>query len=132
MTTANKLIQGREAFRQQAWTDSFSLLSTADRENPLGPEDLKSFAKAAYLIGKTDDCKDIWNRAHHAFLKQDNIRQAAYCAFWLGMILLNQRNHAQGGGWIARAARLVEDNQQDCVEKGFLLIPKALQCLSAA
>lgn len=131
MTTANKLIQGKEAFRKQAWTDSFTLLATADQEKPLSPEDLKSLATAAYLIGKTDDCRDIWNRAHHAFLKKNNIRQAAYCAFWLGMILLNQGKSAQGGGWIARAGRLVEDNHLDCVEKGFLLVPKALQCLSS-
>ena len=37
--------------------------------------------------------------------------------------------HAQGGGWIARANRVLEESQHDCVERGFLLIPRALQSL---
>ena len=36
---------------------------------------------------------------------------------------------AQGGGWLARGARLVEETGYDGVEPGFLLIPQALQAL---
>ena len=36
---------------------------------------------------------------------------------------------AQGGGWLARGARLVEETGYDGVERGFLLIPQALQAL---
>lgn len=129
MAKANKTDQGREAFRKQAWADAYALLSSADRESSLEPVDLELLAKAAYLTGKYSDSTDSWNRAHHAFLKRDQTKRAANCSFWLGMILLFRGDHAQGSGWIARAARLVEDNNQDCVEKGFLLIPKALQSL---
>jgi DNA-binding CsgD family transcriptional regulator len=112
--------------------DAYTLLSKVDQEgNTLDPQDLKLLAEAAYLVGKSDECTNNWNRAHHAFLKQDNTQQAARCAFWLGMILLNRGNSAQGGGWIARAGRLVEDYRHDCVEEGFLLVPKGLQSLGA-
>lgn len=131
MAEENKTEQGRKAFRKQAWSDAYSLLSSADQETSLEPDDLELLAKAAYLTGKYFNCTDTWNRAHHAFLKQDKTKRAANCAFWLGMILINQGDHAQGGGWIARTARLVEDNQHDCVEKGFLLVPKALQSLGS-
>jgi hypothetical protein len=56
-------------------------------------------------------------------------KQAAYSAFWIGMILFNQGEHAQGGGWMARAGRLIDEYEQECAEKGFLLIPKGLQQL---
>jgi DNA-binding CsgD family transcriptional regulator len=36
---------------------------------------------------------------------------------------------ARGGGWLARARRLLDDGQQDCVERGYLLVPVALQCI---
>jgi DNA-binding CsgD family transcriptional regulator len=35
----------------------------------------------------------------------------------------------QGGGWLARARRLLDDGQLDCVEQGYLLFPGALQAL---
>lgn len=131
MAKDDKIERGRKAFSRQAWSDAYTLLSSADRETPLEAGDLELLAKAAYLVGKSDDCTDSWNRAHHAFLKQDKTKQAARSAFWLGMILLLQGNSAQGGGWIARAGRLVDDYRQNCVEKGFLLVPKGLQSLGA-
>jgi DNA-binding CsgD family transcriptional regulator len=129
MATSKTLDQGREAFIRQEWSEAYTLLSTTDRDLPLAPEDLTLLAICAYLTGKVDDCTDSWNRAHHAFLKHENPKQAAYCAFWLGMTLLIMGQNAQGSGWMARAGRLIEDHQQDCAEKGFLLVPKGLQCL---
>lgn len=129
MTTSNTLDQGREAFRQQAWADAYTILSSAKAETVLAPPDLELFAKAAYLIGKETDCIKIWTEAHHKYLNLDDIRQAAQCAFWIGMILFNSGERAQGSGWIARAGRLIKDYQKDCVEGGFLLIPEALQHL---
>lgn len=131
MAHETTLEKGREAFRKQAWSDAYSLLSSADRENSLEPDNLELLAKAAYLSGKYFECTDTWNRAHHAYLKKDKKKRAANCAFWLGLILLTRGAHAQGNGWIARADRLVADMGQDCVEEGFLLVPKALKSLNS-
>jgi tetratricopeptide (TPR) repeat protein len=35
---------------------------------------------------------------------------------------------AQGGGWLARAGRIIEEGDLDCVERGWLLVPAAIQC----
>ena len=36
---------------------------------------------------------------------------------------------ARGGGWFARAGRLLEEGQQDCVERGYLLLPAAMEAI---
>lgn len=129
MTKVDTLERGQEAYRQQAWADAYTFLSSADDEASLNAGDLELLAKAAYLIGKESTCTDTWARAHQKFLDQENIKRAAYSAFWVGMILFNQGEHAQGSGWIARADRLIKEYDQDCAEQGFLLVPQGLQHL---
>lgn len=129
MTSSDALERGREAFRRQAWADAYSLLSTAADETALDPGDLELHAKAAYLTGKETDCVDIWARAQQEFRDRGHTRKAARAAFWIGMILFNQGDHAQGSGWMARARRLAADYQEECVEEGFLRVPEALRHL---
>jgi DNA-binding CsgD family transcriptional regulator len=121
MTTADTLDQGRESFGRQAWADAFAQLSDADREALLAAEDLERLATAAYLLGRDADSIDIWARAHHEFLARGNVERAARCAFWLAFILLNKGELVRAGGWVARARRLLDDGQRDCVEQGYLL-----------
>jgi hypothetical protein len=121
MTMADPLDQGRESFGRQAWADAFAQLSAADRETRLAPEDLERLATAAYLLGRDADSIDIWARAHHDLLRRDDLERAARCAFWLSFILLNKGELVRGGGWVARARRLLDDGQHDCVEQGYLL-----------
>ncbi|WP_286670494.1 LuxR C-terminal-related transcriptional regulator [Fodinibius salsisoli] len=129
MNANKRLKQGRQAFQQQSWSDAYKFLSAADNKNPLGTHDLEQLAKAAYLIGRESEYIDLLSRAHHQFLNKDDTPKAINCAFWLGMILFNQGEHAQGSGWFARAGRLIDEYGQQCVQQGFLLIPEALQCL---
>lgn len=129
MAIPNTLERGRKAFRQKDWNDAYILFSSADHAHQTEPEDIRRLATTAYLIGKVSESIEIWARAHHEYLENDKKRQAANCAFWLGIILFNQGEKAQGSGWMARAARLISDLPQKCVEEGFLLIPKALQHL---
>lgn len=129
MAATNTLERGRKTFRQQNWGDAYTLLSSADHAHQTEPKDIKRLATAAYLTGKVSESTEVWARAHQAYLDNGKKRQAANCAFWLGIILFNQGEKAQGSGWMARAARLISDLPQNCVEEGFLLIPRALQHL---
>jgi DNA-binding CsgD family transcriptional regulator len=129
MTAADALDRGRESFGRRAWADAFAQLSAADREAPLEAEDLERLATAAYLIGRDDDGADAGARAHHAFLRRGSVERAVRGAFWLAFSLLNRGEAARGGGWLARARRLLDDLQQDCVEQGYLLYPVGLQRL---
>jgi DNA-binding CsgD family transcriptional regulator len=127
MTSAEALDRGREFFGRQGWADAYAQLSAADRESPLAPEDLERLATAAYLVGRDDDSAEILARAHQELLGRGDPVRAARCAFWLAFGLLNRGELARGGGWIARARRLLEERQLDCVEQGYLLLPVALQ-----
>ena len=129
MTAADPLERGREAYGRRAWTDAFAQLSAADRESALEAEDLERLATAAYLIGRDDDGADAGTRAHHEFLRRGSVERAVRCAFWLAFSLLNRGEVARGGGWVARARRLLDDLQRDCVEQGYLLWPAGLQRL---
>ena len=127
MTTADTLDRGRASLERRAWADAFDKLSAADRETPLAPEDLELLAKAAYLVGRDADRDEVLARAHREWLRLGGAERAARCAFWLAFGLLNRGELARGGGWLARARRLLDDGQLDCVEQGYLLIPLALQ-----
>jgi hypothetical protein len=105
-------------------------LSLADRSSSLAGEDLELLATAAYLLGRVEDCLRALQRAHQLHGEGGDRRRAARCAFWLVFHLLNQGQFAQASGWLARANRLLE-HEQECAERGYLLLPVALQQMVA-
>lgn len=117
----------RASFARQQWAGSFTAFRAADGASPLAPEDLERLAVAAYLIGEESACGEAWARAYHGFLEHDDPRSAVRCAFWLAFSLVNRGEHAQAQGWFARAQRVLDDANFDCVERGYLLLPAALQ-----
>ena len=117
---------GASAFDRRAWADAFAELSAADRATSLEPEELQRLATAAYLVGKDDESVAVWERAHQALLSRGERRRAAACAGWIVFVLINGGQAAPAGGWIARGLRLLEDEDGDCAERGFLLVPSAL------
>lgn len=131
MTTADALDQGRMSMDRHLWADAYAHLSDADRETALEPEDLERLAMAAHLVGKDDECVHLLERAHHALVDSGDVERAARCAFWLGFNLMHTGDFARGGGWLARARRLLEDGERDCVELGYLLSAAAFQSTMA-
>ncbi len=122
-----ELEQGRSAFQAKAWVTAFSELSSADKESPLEPLDVVLLAQSAFMIGKDAEGGEALARAHQAFLAAGQVNLAARCGFWLGFTLLINGEFAKGGGWLARVARLLED-QPDCVEKSYLFLAKVYRC----
>lgn len=129
MQSAESLERGREAFIRRAWSDAFELLELADRTTALEPVDLERLATAAYLTGRDERSTDAWRRAHQAWLLQGDPGRAVRTAFWLGFGLIQRGDMAQGGGWLARAGRLVEEHALDTVDCGYLLVPAGLMAL---
>ena len=123
------LRRGRKSFEQRAWAESYRLLGAADREAPLDAEDLERLAIAAYLVGHDDDCEAFTARAHQRFLDRGDREGAARAAFWLGFALSGRGTIAPAAGWFARASRLLDEGQLDCVVRGYLLIPVAIKCI---
>jgi DNA-binding CsgD family transcriptional regulator len=127
MTTADTLRRGRESFDRRAWGDAHAMLSAADRESRLEAEDLDRLATAAYLLGMDEGADAAWTRAHHAYCARGDVDRAARSAFWVGVALLERGDTARGGGWLARARRLLGD-EHDSAEQGYLLIAAGLRC----
>jgi DNA-binding CsgD family transcriptional regulator len=126
MTSSQALDRGRESFARHAWGDAYACLSAADRETPLQGEDLERLAYAAYLTGRDADSEGLLTRAHQACLGRGDPEGAARCAFWLGFALLNSGDFARGGGWIARAQRVLGE-RPECVVHGYLLMPAGIR-----
>ena len=129
MTRSETLARGRDALRRRAWGEAFAALSAADRATPLEPSDVESLAAAAHLLGKDSESAELLTRAHQGYLRAGAVEAAARCAFWLGFALLDKGDQAQGGGWLARARRLLDDGRRDCVEQGYLLVPAGIRSI---
>lgn len=126
-----KLKQGRESYRRRAWNDAYRWLSLADQITPLKTEDLELLAMSAYLSGRDDEYLNALERAHHAYLGAGERLRAVRCAFWMGMRLFFRGEMGRATGWFARAQRLLEREEQDCAERGYLLLPVVEQHLAA-
>jgi DNA-binding NarL/FixJ family response regulator len=119
----------RMAFDKWAWPEAYAHFSAVDRESRLLGEDLERLGVAAFLIGMDDESDAAWERAHRDWLSQGNLARAARCAFWLAYGLLDRGETTRGGGWLARATRLLEESDVDCAERGYVLVPVALRSM---
>jgi DNA-binding CsgD family transcriptional regulator len=97
----------------------------------LDGDNLELAATTAYLGGRVSDAMEGLQRAQQYHARQGDHRRAARCAFWLGFMLLDRGELAQGSGWLARARRLLEHEPPDCAEQGYLLLPAILEQLQA-
>ncbi len=111
---------GKRAFARRQWRAAFEELSAADAESPLDATELEQLGHAAYLIGQEDAATAAWTRAHNAFVELDEPRRAARVGFWLCLCLFLDGKAAQGGGWLSKSQRLVQE-RADCAEYGLLL-----------
>jgi DNA-binding CsgD family transcriptional regulator len=123
--------RGRESFDRRAWADAYARLSAADRDKPLEPADRELLAVAAALTGREDESAAQLERAHQELVRGGAAVDAARCAFWLAFGLINQGDVARGGGWLARARRLLDDGGHDCAVRGYLIVTDVRQCLIA-
>jgi DNA-binding NarL/FixJ family response regulator len=122
VTATDHLERGRAAFARRAWRDAFESLSEAT-----AADDLERLGTAAYMLGRDEDYVAALERAHHALLDSGEALRAIRCAFWIGMNLVLRRETGRATGWLGRAQRLLEREDRDCVERGFLLLPRMFE-----
>jgi DNA-binding CsgD family transcriptional regulator len=116
-------------FAGQRWADAVITFSAAASTDRLNIEDLERFAAAAALVGQDELAAATWERAHLELLEAGELERAVRCAFWCAFGLMNTGQMARAGGWFGRAQRLLDDNDLDSVERGFLMVPAALRTL---
>ncbi|WP_425564191.1 tetratricopeptide repeat protein, partial [Pseudonocardia zijingensis] len=120
--------RARDAYRLREWAGAFALLAAADQESPLPPDDLELWVTAAYLIGRDDTGDDLSARACRECAATDPAR-AAWHATRLAILLLLRGEVARSSGWLARARRLLDEWGRECAERGYLLVPTAVEHL---
>jgi len=127
MNTTADLERGHAAYSSSAWQEAYASLSEADRAVPLAAEDLELLATSAYMLGREDDWMRILGRAFQRHSDDGVTLRAARCAFWIGMQLALRGEMGPATGWLGRAHRLVEREDRECAEQGYMLMPVSFQ-----
>lgn len=118
---------GRRAYRRREWRSAFELLNRAEADYQLEPTDLWLLATSAFLIGREADFLAALESAHHRHLARGEPGGAARSAFWMGMHLGNRGEGALASGWFGRAARILDRDGGEYVERGYLLLADAMR-----
>ena len=124
--TIDQLRQAREAFERRDWALASERLQSA---GALSVADTMALATAAFLIGDADEAVRTLQAGYQDRIKNGDALGAVRFAFWLGFVLNTRGEMAVGGGWVARAERLLESQPEDIVERGYLLIHEFFQHL---
>lgn len=127
MQTAERLTEGRELYEQQAWRQAHEALTAADRSASLRASDLEMLATSAYMLGRETEYVELLERAYNGHLEDREPLPAVRCAAWIAVRLLFRGEISRAGGWVGRAQRLLEREESDCVERGYLLIPRIVE-----
>ena len=100
---------GRDAARRHAWAEAVETLTAADRERALAPDDLEVLGNAAWWAGQPDESTEALERAFAGYEAAGRTEQAAGAALGLAYQAFRRNMPAIGGGWQARAQRLLAD-----------------------
>lgn len=123
--------RGRAAFAARAWADAYEALSRADRQTPLGADDLQRFALSAALLARDEQMLALLEREHDLRVADGELERAALCAFWIGFRSLFLGEAGRSNGWLERSAKLTGELGRPSVAEGFLLLPLALRNAAA-
>ncbi|HSE07279.1 MAG TPA: LuxR C-terminal-related transcriptional regulator [Nocardioidaceae bacterium] len=119
MSVIEDLARARAAFERRDWVAAYGALSEAD-ERGMVAADFARLAATAYLLGRQNDCVQALQRAYKGHIEAGEKLPAIRAAYWLAMVLLEGGEAAVGGGWMARAERLLAEVDEDVVERGYV------------
>ena len=122
------VVAARWAFEARAWARACELFAAADT---LDAEDLDRYAVAVMLLGRMEDYYAIRERAYEELLARGDLLGAAAAALWSGMQRMVAGETAIGGGWLARAARLIVEDGTDSAPAGFPRMSQAFEAAAA-
>ena len=115
--------RGRDAAARGDWQEAFDLLIKADAEGLAGPADLPVLGEVAYAAGHLDVAIETWERAHAAGVQAGDRIAAAGAALRVAMhLLLDTALMAPVRGWLARAERLLEGQDETAAHAWFAVV----------
>ena len=130
MGVIDDLIEARDAYERKEWVAAYRALTDLESDQ-LRADDFAALATTAYLLGRRNDCVQALQRAFQANVDAGHQAAAARSALWLALVLSMGGEPAVGGGWAARAKRILDGIDADVVERGFVMIHETLGCIMA-
>jgi ATP/maltotriose-dependent transcriptional regulator MalT len=129
---------GQQALARGAWREARSAFelaigasdaakhsSSALLEPQESAEILSGLAEALWWLGEIRESLEYWERAYSGFRRRPDPAQAASVAIQLAVIYdASLGNQAAAAGWVARAARLVDEHDLEPLQ-GWVLIARA-------
>jgi tetratricopeptide (TPR) repeat protein len=107
------LQRARAAAARGDWEEAYDLLVKADSDGLIGAGDLPLLGEVAYAAGHLDVTIETWERAHALGVQAGDPVAAAGAAVRVAMhLLLDTALMAPVRGWVARAERLLEGQQE--------------------
>jgi DNA-binding CsgD family transcriptional regulator len=127
VSDVDQLIGAREARARQDWQACFDALDETgpqSSEPAVEAERLDLLADAAWWLGRLDECVDARERAYVLYDELRDDRRAGQCAVWLYEHHCFRASPSIAGGWLRRARRALDGDEQ-CPEFGALLLREA-------
>ncbi len=126
-----RLERGREAASGGDWQQSYDLLMEADAGQTLDAADLALLADVAYATGHLHVTIEAWERAHAQSLRAGDRLAAAGAATRVAMhLLFDTALMAPVRGWVKRAERLLEDEDETPVHAWLAVVRNYERLLS--
>jgi len=119
------LQDARRAYSQGAWADATDLFLSADAQSPLNREDLDRLVWAAGIAARDQEMLAALTRLYEIHVAEGDDEASARAAFWSGLRHMMMGEVGLGAGWLQRAAKHAEETAPDCVQRGYLMLPKA-------
>ena len=117
----------RQAASRQAWREAYDAYSTADTKT-FAPDDLETFAEAAWWTGRLDEGISLRERAYAGYVAAGAMPAAARLALALSWDHSGRGAFAVSQGWFANAERLLE-GQPDSAEHAFLALTRGVNAI---
>jgi len=99
---------GRDAMDRHAWAEAVDVFVAADEGDGLAPADLERLGAAAWWAGRPDESTEALERAVAGYTEAGASADAARVAMTLAYQAFRRQQASIGGGWLARAGRLLE------------------------
>jgi class 3 adenylate cyclase len=115
-----------DALGRHAWREAFDLLSEADAQGALTPDDLELLAQASWWVGRLPEAIEARERAYAAYVKAGNPVMAAVAATLVARDNLLKNSHSVARAWMNRAERLLEGAEESPAQ-GWLAVTRAFQ-----
>ncbi|HET6166411.1 MAG TPA: response regulator transcription factor [Marmoricola sp.] len=119
--------EARAAYAAREWRRAYESYAAAGE---LDADDQDRHAICAMLLGRMDDYFALRERSYEDRLARGDLIGAAMAAFWSGMQRVVAGDVAVGGGWLARAGRLVAEDGTDSLPAACLTIAASFEAMS--